>query len=410
MSRRDVVVVGGGPAGAATAIGLARRGVDVLVLDRARFPRDKPCGEFLSPAGVPLLEALGAAGAVEAAGARRLDRVRIVVHGEPVDLAFPDGDDGPAWGYALSRRRLDAALLETARSAGAEVSEGALVEAPLTAGDGVRGVAVRDADGGARREIAARVVVGAGGRNDPVARALGLQRRGSRRRYDLLAHWEPAGDPGEAEDVCELRVIGDRYVAAAPVEGGRTNVNGVASQAILRAHPDPGALYDAWVEADPALSRWTAGRSRGPVEASDVTPLATPTAVADGAVLVGDAALFIDPFTGQGLYLALAGASMAAGAIADALGRGRSDRAALRPYDAERKAAFDAKRKTSAALQRVLFRRRLSRRIAAALASDRDLSEAVAAVTGDLSPAERIWSLPWAIRLAARALAPGGRP
>ncbi|MCK5438679.1 MAG: FAD-dependent oxidoreductase, partial [Gemmatimonadetes bacterium] len=86
---RDVVVVGGGPAGAATATHLARAGLDVCVLDRARFPRDKACGEFLSPAATPLLEDLGVRDAIDAAGAKRLDQVRIFGGDQRLDLAFP---------------------------------------------------------------------------------------------------------------------------------------------------------------------------------------------------------------------------------------------------------------------------------------------------------------------------------
>lgn len=408
MRSADVVVVGGGPAGATAAARLARRGVEVVVLDRARFPRTKPCGEFLSPAATPLLETLGARDAVERAGARRLDRVRIVAHGEPVELRFPDLGTAPPWGFALSRERLDAILLDRAREAGAEVVEGVVVDGPRMDGDRVSGVVVRE--DGERREIGARIVVAAAGRNDPVARALDLQRRSTRRRYDLLAHWgPPAQGARPAEDagpVCELRVSGDRYLAAAPLEAGRVNVNGVVPRKALRVTPDPEVLYDDLLAADPALGWWTEERTRDAVSATDVTALSTREAVADGAVLVGDAALFLDPFTGQGIYLALRSGSLAAGAIADALARGRVDRAALAPYEAARAAEMDAKRKVSGALQRILFRPRLARRMASALRSDGQLSSVLAGVTGDLEPAERAWCVPYGVRLAARLLAP----
>lgn len=400
----DVAIVGAGPAGASLAVRLARRGLAVVVLERARFPRAKACGEFLSPAATPLLEELGVRDAIEAAGARRLGRVRIVVHGEPVDLAFPRVDDVPPWGYALSRRRLDAILLDAARRAGARIREGVRVDGlAWNGGQRVTGVTAREPDG-APVSIRARLVVGAGGRNDPVARGLGLQRRARRRRWDLLARWS-AEDDAAPGDVCELHVGDGGYLAAAPLEGGLRNVNCVVSRAALRRTPDPAALYARVLDGCPAVERWTRG-APSPVEASDVTPLRAARATADGALLVGDAALFLDPFTGQGLYLAMAGAALAEPVVAAALAAGRTDARALLPYDAALTAAFDAKRRVSAAIQTLLSRRRPARAVARALRRESGLAATLAAVTGDLVPATRAWSPAFAARLGRAALRP----
>lgn len=406
---RDIVVVGGGPSGAATAILLARRGLDVVVIDRSRFPRAKPCGEFLSPAATPLLEQLGVRPAVERAGARRLDRVRIVAHGVPLELVFPTTGETPPWGFALSRRRLDAILLEGARSAGAEVVEGVRVDAVAFAADGrARGVFARTGDD-ASLSFEARLVVGAGGRNCPVARELGVQRRSRRRRYDLLAHWSSGGEDGGSSGVrsgktCELHVAGDGYVAAARIEEEKVNVNCVVPLRALRRTPDPEALYRRTLDAHPALAGWTTGEPLEPVVASDVTPIVAWSSVADGALLVGDSALFLDPFTGQGIYLALRSAFLAAPVIDAALARGRTDADALAAYEEARRAEFVAKRRVSRAIQAVLPRPRLARGVARGLGDEGRLADTLAAVTGDLAPANRAFRLGYLARLTKAAV------
>jgi flavin-dependent dehydrogenase len=408
-------VVGAGPAGASLAIRLAREGTDVCVVDRARFPRDKPCGEFLSPGATPILEDLGVREAVEAAGARRLGRVRIVAHGAAVELDFPDDQGAASWGYSLSRRAFDAILLDAARTAGARVLEETRV-------DGVRfepGRVVVSARGGGDEplEIGARLVVGSGGRNCPVARALGSQRRDARARFDLLAHWSGrpshlGGDGANgAEPVCELLVRGDRYVAVAPIGNGRWNVNCVVSRSALRNEPDHGALYREVVGAAASAEAAPVGAAANaaPVEdvvASDVTPLRTGRATADRALLIGDAALFLDPFTGQGIYLALRSAALAAAAVPRALTT-RASRASLAPYEAARAAEFDARRRVSRALQAILYRPRAARAVIRALARDHALARTLSAATGDLIPSEQVWSPTFALRLLGVSL--GGR-
>ena len=401
--RCDAVIVGGGPAGASTAIRLARRGLDVCVIDRSRFPRPKACGEFLSPGATPILEELGVREAVDAAGARRLARVRIVAHGAEVELDFPDDAGAPPWGYSLSRGRLDAILIEAARAAGARVVEGAVVDEVRVERDRAV-VRARAANGDAPRDavgIEARLVVGAGGRNCPVARALGVQRRDRRGRFDLLAHWSGAEPAPTTTSFCELRVRGNHYVAVAPVESGRWNVNCVVPRSAIRAEPDVQALYRRVVGSDMPAA---AGAPCEEVVASDVTPLKVTRASGDRAILVGDAALFLDPFTGQGIYLALRSAALAAETIVTAFERGRTDGVSLAGYDRAREREFAARRRVSRSLQGVLFRPGPARTLVHALGRDRRLARTLAAATGDLVPSERVWSLLYAAALVAASV------
>jgi flavin-dependent dehydrogenase len=159
----DVVVVGAGPAGSATATLLARRGRRVTLLDKARFPRPKPCAEYLSPGGVTLLEELG----VDIGEGRRLRGMQVIApNGARHVVEYGDGNTA----LSMQRTSLDARLLDVARAQGVRVCEGQRVER-LVGEDGVvRGVLARG------KEFRAACVVGADGLNSTVVRALRVRR------------------------------------------------------------------------------------------------------------------------------------------------------------------------------------------------------------------------------------------
>lgn len=297
MAERPVVIVGGGPAGAATALCLARRKIAVTVIERATFPRRKVCGEYLGLGALAELDALGLGDAVRACGSP-LRSVRICAYGERADLSF----SRPA--LAIARERLDAILLDAAVAAGAHLMTGR-VEDLLFEGlrDCVRGVTVR-IPGGECCDVASRTVVGADGTGSLVARKLGLictQRGGA--RFAVGGHYRMAR---AQSDVVEMLYDGDTYVAINPLGGGLANVMAVV----------PKRHVEQWSRA---LESGLSGRT-GPRVA--IGPLAhrVRRTIAPGAMLVGDAAGFLSPFTGQGVYLALRGAKRAAHALADGSG------------------------------------------------------------------------------------------
>src|SRR5688572_8750052 len=186
----DVLVVGGGPAGSATAAFLAEAGHSVLIVDRAAFPRDKACSEYMSPEAVRILARLGVVEILESAGAFPLEGMKVTgprgatAHGK---FALAGHDPFRLTGLSISRRILDHELLGLARAAGAAVLERTCVEELLYEGGGVAGAVVRDHTG-RRHTLRARLTVGADGLRSAVARRLGRRYQGKSRRVAFVAH------------------------------------------------------------------------------------------------------------------------------------------------------------------------------------------------------------------------------
>ncbi len=366
---RDLLVVGGGPAGASTAAWAARLGLDALVVERERFPREKACAEYLSPEAARDLDALGVLEEIEASGAARLTGMRIISDdGGDVVGRFPacrGARPYRPYGLALPRSRLDTIVLGAARRSGAGVLEGAVVERLLVEDGMVTGAALRSGD--RRWEERSRVVVGADGLHSLVAQRLGLARHGAPRRLALVAH---LADVEGMRDCGEMFVRGGRYAGLAPIGGGLVNAAAVvpASEAREIAR-DPAGYLRAELAAVPELRRRMAGaRLVRPVMVAGPFARTTRRAVADGALLVGDAADFFDPFTGEGIFAALRGGRLAAEAVAGALARGPATRSALRPYQAARRRAFFGKwafeRLAALSATRPALMRRFTRRLA----------------------------------------------
>jgi flavin-dependent dehydrogenase len=337
-----VLVVGGGPAGASTAAYLARAGLDVLVVDRAVFPRHKPCAEYLSPECARDLEVLGVLDAIEAAGAQRLEGMRIVSDdGVAVTGRFAGAAGFPPYrpyGLAVRRTVLDTALLRAAAQAGAEVREGVALERLDVERGRVSGGTLRSAGGLA--EVRARAVVGADGLTSRVARQLGVARRGRPRRLALVAH--VAGMRGLG-DCGEMFCGPGWYVGIAALGGGIANVAMVVP---LSDGPDLARGPEAHVRRRLAGLPELASRAASiefvrPVLVAGPFARRVADVVADGALLVGDAAGFFDPFTGEGVFAALRGGRLAADALVAALAEGAAaSRERLAPYARARRRAF----------------------------------------------------------------------
>src|SRR3954470_6220322 len=302
----DVIVCGAGPAGSIGATVRARGGARVLLLDRARFPRDKLCGDTVNPGALAVLRRLGLAAAFEPSALRIDGMIVTGERGVRVRCAYADG----VHGLAIVRRELDAALVRGAVDAGARFEEGVLVRAPLVDGrDGeprVRGVIIAARDGRDLR-VPAPLVIAADGRRSRIALPLGLARHPRRpRRWAIGAYFD--GVAG-VTSFGEMHVRRGRYVGIAPVPSGLTNLCVVVG----RQQFEPHTVIAHAVAVDPQLrDRFAGARMVG--RPSIVGPLAVDaaTAGAHGLLLAGDAAGFIDPMTGDGLRFAVRGGELAA--------------------------------------------------------------------------------------------------
>jgi geranylgeranyl reductase family protein len=372
----DVVVVGAGPAGVASALFLHRLGHQVLLLDRARFPRDKVCGESVSPEAWRLLEGLGIAERVRALAPQPLLGMTLTSpDGTRFSGRYPEGRQG----FALRRERLDAALVQAARAAGVEVREGVRA-LELVRRDG-RVAGVRCEAG----ELQARLVIGADGRDSVVARGLGLRRGASLRRFAIRAHFE--GVQGLTRHG-EMHVVAGAYCGIAPLSPTAANVALVLEPRELRAAAGdlPGLLARLLLRWPEVESRLRGARLLGPPRALGPLAVRARRQSAPGALLVGDAAGFYDPFTGEGITLALRSAELMAPVADAALRSGRLDD--LSRYDRERHAATRDKFLLNRLLQRLIGWPALADSVARRLKRRSDLADRLVGIAGDFVPAK----------------------
>jgi len=374
--RWDAVVVGGGPAGSTTATLLASQGHRVLLLDRADFPRRKPCGEVVNPGAVRELERLGVLDLVLARPHSRLHSWSIGAAGAtPFQGSFPLGE----WGIGIDRAILDDLLLQQAREAGVEVSTGRKVVDLLWTEGRVAGVAI---DGPSGSTETARLVVGADGLRSVVVRKLGLLRRRPRlRKVAFTAHLRlsrPLLERGE------LHLFPWGCVGVAPVGKGAANVVLVVADRFSRIVRGGGeTFFDGVTRWIPCLRDAV---RQGVMLATGPFDWPTRDVVADGALLVGDAAGYYDPFTGQGIFRALRGARLAVEVADGALRGGDLSRASLAGYGLAHHAAFNGPARLQRWIEAVVSRPRYFPFWAPVLRRWPSMADRIVSTTGDLRP------------------------
>lgn len=393
----EAIIVGAGPAGSTVAALLADAGHRVLLLDKASFPRHKPCSDYVSPAGEPILAELSVLDEIAAAGASRMPGMAVHAPNGSRFLADFDGVESGRAAIGLRRWHLDRILLDRARAAGVEVVERAHVRDVLRQGDQVTGVEV--SIGGTREQFRAPLVIGADGHSSVVARALDLDIPWRwPRKTALAAHYRHVS----GLDRCgEMHVGRDAYAGLAILEDSLVNLTVVVPTDALKARD--GSLDDAFaaiVGSLPGITEKLEGAERvGPIRGVGPMGRRARRVAGDGWLLVGDAASFLDPFVGEGVHDALLSARLAAPVASAALRFGDTSARALASYRHARRRAFTAKHTVSWIVQGFVNNPPLMSYVTDRLAERDELGMTLAGVLGNLRPASQALSPLYLARL-----------
>jgi geranylgeranyl reductase family protein len=409
VTRTEVLVVGGGPAGAAAAYWLARHGHDVTVVEKKTFPREKTCGDGLTPRAVKQLDDMGLSTDLEQF--HRFRGLRATGVGRELELTWPDHPVYPDHGYVVRRRDLDRIVAENAVAAGATLRQGHEALAPIVDRGFVRGATIgtTGADGAvATADVRAEFTIVADGANSRFGRALGTYRT---REWPygtaIRTYWE---SPRHADPWIESALdVQDRngqsmpgYGWIFPVGDGTVNI-GVGLLSTFRDFKSVNTthLLDAYAhqiaerwQIDPARPECRATSGRIPMGGS-VGPKAGPT-----YLVVGDAAGSVNPFNGEGIDYAYETGRLAAATIHEALVAG--DPTALQRYPKALDAEYGQYFKVARLFARVIGRPALMRELTRVGMHSRSLMEWVLRIMANLLRPDEIGPAELAYKAVAK--------
>jgi flavin-dependent dehydrogenase len=356
----DVAIAGAGPAGASAAIQLALTGARVLLIEEKKFPRAKLCGEFISPECLTHFTRLGVMDQMSAAGGSAVsETVFYSRHGNSVAVPSEWFMSG-AQALGLSRSEMDHQLLRRAKNAGVVVLEETHASRLICERDEVRGIRVKS--GEATRDYEALITVDATGRTRALARHLDPPRPNQRKHINpLVAFKAHLVSARVAAGACEIYFYKRGYGGLSAVEGGVSNLCFiVAANDVRRYNSNPEIVLREVVMKNSRAAYTLA-------EATTSTPWLSVSlerfgrrtlAPAIGLLTVGDAAAFIDPFTGSGMLMALESGQVAAEVIARSLSQlrlGSGFESLATNYEAEYQRRFASRLRVSGLLRRAAF-------------------------------------------------------
>ena len=342
----DVIVIGGGPAGAVMAWSLARRGIRVAVVERSHFPREKVCGDFVEPGGLRILAHMGCLDRVERNAPLPITHARIFVQGEAAYrgvIPYYNSDHGlPPHGYIVPRSELDTVLLERAQTVGARIYAGCSASAVERDGRGLQ-ISAR----GRRQDFVlhAPLVVGADGVQSTVARSVGLARNDA--RYTAVAQRGYVDGVAVGSGEATIWFDEDLYPGYGwmfPLADGSANVGvGVLSEACRRHGLSVPRMFNEFIAK---LRRHHPGCARIELLRPPLGGVVKSYGGVginhfDGGLLIGDAGSFVDPMTGEGITPGMESALLAAPTVCAALECGRFESAYLARFDRDFHHYFD---------------------------------------------------------------------
>jgi menaquinone-9 beta-reductase len=328
----DVIVVGAGPAGATTAYYLAQSGLDVLVLEKAVFPREKVCGDGLTPRGVKALVSMGIpmppASQAGDGGWLRNKGLRVIGAGMRLECPWPELSSYPGYGLVRTRQDLDETLARRAQAAGARLLEGVTVTGPVLDDRTGRITGVMASANGAERRFGARVVVAADGNSSRLSVAMGLRKRDDRPLGVAVRTYykTPRHDDDYLESWLDLwdndRLL-PGYGWIFGMGDGTSNVGlGLLNTSAAFGNTDYRTLLRRWLNGMPAEWGFTEENRTEPVRGAAL-PMGfnrTPH-YWRGLLLAGDAGGMVNPFNGEGIAYAMESAEILARTITQALAR-----------------------------------------------------------------------------------------
>lgn len=356
----DVVIVGAGPAGSSAAIRLASFGLDVGLVEQKQFPREKLCGEFISPECLGHFEELGVMPAIDrSAGTELLETVFYARNGRHLAVRSEWFGNGERSALGLSRAEMDDLLLQAARGAGAVVYEGSNASGLVVEGQTVKGIKIKKTKG-ADLVLRAGLTIDATGRTRSLARRLDDQngQKTKLKAAEHVAFKTHMTGASVAAGACEIYVYSGGYGGCNRVENDLYNLCFIASaEDTKRLGSDADRVLHEVVFANSrAAAAMKDARVVKPWHAVPIQRFGRGSLVpADGLLTIGDAAAFIDPFTGSGILLALESARIAADAITRYFDAGSNIDSLTEDYQREYAAKFDRRLRMCSMLRHAAF-------------------------------------------------------